>query len=93
MLGLQCFDVRPLVHQTSYRGAVEIPAPIELSRDLLHSKLVRVDREDLFARQVRVVRPIEEEVLDGHVGTSEISVLNLDLKLFAITNFIQTITE
>ena len=71
----------------------EIPAIVELSCDLLHSKLVRVDRENLCTGQFRVVLSREEEVLHGHVGLSELSVLDLDLKLFAIAIFTQTIAQ
>lgn len=71
----------------------EIPAIVELSCDLLHSKLVRVNRENLCTGKFRVVLSREEEVLHGHVGLSELSVLNLDLKLFAIAIFTQTILQ
>ena len=93
MIWLQCFNFIPLIHQASMRGIIEIPAIVELSCDILHSKLVRVNRENLCTGQFRVVLTREEEVLHGHVGLSELSVLNLDLKLFAIAIFIQTIAQ
>ena len=93
MIRLQCFDLCPSFGQSSNSGIIVWPAIVELFRDLLHFKLVRVDREDLGTGQFRVVLPREEEVLDGHVVPSEVWVLNFDLEIFALFFFLQTIAQ
>ena len=93
MIRLQSFNSVPLLYQAGMLVIAEIPTIVELSCDLLYSKLVRVNRENLFTGQFRVVLSREEEVLNGHVGPSELSVLNLDLKLLSIAIFPQTIAQ